>query len=241
MPDASRHQVAIVDYRLGNLYSVKHACTHAGLNATITSSGAEILKADAVILPGVGAFGDAMATLHSLDLVSVLRDFVASSRPLLGVCLGQQLIMTESHEFGHRKGLGLIEGDVVKFERPHEGERMLKVPHIGWNGVHRIAAADGADPWNRTLLEGLADGEPMYFVHSYFVRPSAAEVWLATSEYGGVRFCSAVQHQNVMACQFHPERSGPEGLKVYRNLAARLTGGRAERPTEPDSESVVNN
>jgi len=226
MSDLRSVKVAIVDHGLGNLYSVKHACAQVGLPAVITSSKQEILNADAVILPGVGAFRDAMDTLHRLDLVSVLRDIAASSRPLVGICLGVQLLMTESFEFGRHKGLGIIEGPVVRFQGPMEGARKLKVPHIGWNRVRRTAPDGKAvgDPWANTLLDGLADGEYMYFVHSFIAQPQDRSVVLSTSRYGHVEFCSSLHYRNVFACQFHPERSGVEGLKIYRNLVQRLQG-----------------
>lgn len=216
-------RVVIVDYGLGNLYSVKHACEHVAVRASVTSDRREILAADAVLLPGVGAFGDAMATLQRLDLVGVLTDFAASGRPLVGICLGMQLLLEGSSEFGDVEGLGLIPGRVEQIDRPCEGGRMLKVPQIGWNGVYRPATSTGADPWSGTLLDGVADGEPMYFVHSYVVRPADASVELAHTTYGGVRFCSALRRGNVTACQFHPERSGVEGLTIYRNFARLLT------------------
>ena len=222
-------QVAVVDCGLGNLYSVKQACAHVGLQASITSSAAEILGADAVILPGVGAFGDAMATLRRLDLVAVIRDYVAAGRPFLGVCLGMQLLMSESEEFGAHEGLGIIDGTVVRFANPREGERRLKVPQVGWNGVRKCGAPQaGGDPWSNTLLRGLDEGEQMYFVHSYVVRPADPATELSRTSYGDVEFCSAVRHGSVTACQFHPERSGPEGLRIYRNLAARILGGSKE-------------
>ncbi len=217
-------KVAIVDHGLGNLYSVKHACLHIGLEAEITSSRRDILSADAVILPGVGAFGDAMATLHRLDLVSVLRDIAVSRKPLLGICLGVQLLMTESYEFGRHKGLGIIEGAVVRFDHPREGERILKVPQIGWNRICRYTPTDnsGSDPWAGTLLEEVRDRERMYFVHSYVVQPQDSSVILSISRYGQIEFCSSVHRGNVFACQFHPERSGVQGLEIYRNLARQL-------------------
>ena len=209
-------RVAIVDYRLGNLFSVKHACEYAGMQASITSSRDEILNADAVLLPGVGAFGDSMETLRSLDLVSVLRDVVDSGKSLIGICLGIQLLMTESYEFGQHKGLGIIEGTVKRFDEPEENGRMLKVPQVGWN---RICATRD---WHGTLLDGVADNEYMYFVHSFTVQPQNRDVMLSFTRYGDSEFCSSMQYRNVFACQFHPERSGVKGLKVYQNLAAQI-------------------
>jgi len=211
--------VAIVDYGLGNLFSVEQACAFVGLNSIITNSKEDILGAAAVILPGVGAYGDAMLTLHRLDLVNVLRDIAESPKPLVGICLGLQLLMTESYEFGRHMGLGIIEGPVVRFDAPKEGERILKVPQIGWN---RIFHPTNGLRWHGTLLDGIDDAEYMYFVHSYIVQPQDSNVILAASRYGHIEFCSGIQHHNVFACQFHPERSGPGGMKVYQNLAAQL-------------------
>lgn len=217
-------KIAIVDHNLGNLYSVKHACTHVGLEATITSSKSDILKADAVILPGVGAFGDAMATLRRLDLVSVLREIAASSKPLIGICLGIQLLMAESYEFGWHKGLGIVEGTVVPLDNPKEKERMLKVPQIGWNRICKPAANGNSAPdlWLGTPLDGTRDGEYMYFVHSYIVQPQDSSLVLSMSRYGHIEFCSSLRLGNVFACQFHPERSGVKGFEIYRNLARQL-------------------
>lgn len=217
-------RVAIVDYGMGNLFSVRQACEHVGLNVGITSSRDEILNADAVILPGIGAFGDAMATLSRLDLVEVLRDVAVSGKPLIGVCLGLQLLMTESLEFGLHKGLGIIEGQVVKFDNPAEGERRLKVPQVGWNSVHQVRREGNnvAEAWADSPLAEIKDGEFMYFVHSYIVRPADENVTLSVSRYGQTEFCSSIHSQNIFACQFHPERSGSEGLKIYRNLASHI-------------------
>lgn len=223
MPDQPL-QVAIVDHSLGNLYSVKHACAHVGLQAEITSSKTAIANARAVILPGVGAYGDAMATLRRLDLISVLRDIAASDKPLIGICLGIQLLMTESYEFGRHQGLGIIDGPVIRFDHPIEHERALKVPQIGWN---RIAGTGRS--WADTLIAGVAEREYMYFVHSFIAQPQDPGVMLSTSCYGNIEFCSSLQRGNVFACQFHPERSGAQGLKVYRNLARLIT------PTREDS------
>lgn len=215
-------KVAIVDYGMGNLFSVRQACEHAGLDVGVTSARKEILSADAVILPGIGAFGDAMATLSRLDLVGVLRDVAASGKALVGVCLGLQLLMTESFEFGRHKGLGIIEGQVVPFENPLEGERRLKVPQVGWNSVHPPVGDGHEDAWENSPLAEIRDGEFMYFVHSYIVQPEDKRVVLSVSRYGQIEFCSSIHSQNIFACQFHPERSGSEGLKIYHNLASHI-------------------
>ncbi|MDP9268913.1 MAG: imidazole glycerol phosphate synthase subunit HisH [Acidobacteriota bacterium] len=220
MPDS----VAIVDYGLGNLFSVRMACEQVGMAATVTSVAREILTADAVILPGVGAFGDAMAALERLDLVAVILDAVAQGKPLFGVCLGFQLLMSESEEFGIHRGLGVIEGRVRSLGAPTEKGRRLKVPQVGWNQVR--SAGDGS--WEGTALAGVADGGYMYFVHSYIVEPSAPEVVLSTTRYGDVEFCSSAAAGSVFGCQFHPERSGAEGLLIYSNLRARV-GERIEK------------
>lgn len=219
----SMPSVAIVDYGMGNLYSVERACEEAGMTARITSSAAEILRAGAVILPGVGAFPDAMARLHRLDLVSVLRDIVQSAKPLVGICLGMQLLMSESEEFSNSKGLGVLPG-TVRWIRPelYEG-RQLKVPEVGWNSIHR-PRVDGAG-WERTLLRGLENDTFMYFVHSLVVQPEEGSVCLAMTRYGTVEFCSALKDRNVFGCQFHPERSGHAGLKIYRNIHSLITDG----------------
>jgi glutamine amidotransferase len=219
MPDQpAKAQVAIVDFGLGNLFSVLRACQRAGLEAAITSDKDLIAQAAALILPGVGAFGDAMEALTRLDLIPLLREAAQGNKPLLGICLGMQLLMSESHEFGRHRGLGLIEGEVVRLDHGQLGGRRLKVPHVGWN---RLAPAA---PWQGTLLRGLPAGEFMYFVHSFYARPAQAEVALATTTYGPVDFCSCLGRGNIFACQFHPERSGPQGLRLYANLAARIAG-----------------
>ena len=202
-----------MDFGLGNLFSVEQACQHAGLVAEITSEPRRIATADIVILPGVGAFGDAMAELQRRDLVAPLHDFVATDRPLVGICLGMQLLMRESEEFGSHAGLGLIDGTVRHFNR--DGGNPVKVPQIGWN---RITAAERAC-WNDTLLADLRDGEYLYFVHSYCVAPTDESISLATTVYGTVCYCAALKWHNVFGCQFHPERSGAAGLRMYRNLA----------------------
>jgi glutamine amidotransferase len=216
----TRKRVAIVDYEMGNLFSVKNACEHVGLRAAITSSNHDIASADAVILPGVGAFGDAIETLRRLNLINVLVDSAASQKPFLGICLGMQLMMSESHEFGRHIGLGIIPGTVVRFETPIGNQGVLKVPQVGWNRMFKTEAVD--DPWAGSLLEGLSNGVFLYFVHSYYIRLEEREIGVAVTRYGNIEFCSALRYGNIFACQGHPERSGPQGLRIYYNFAAAL-------------------
>ena len=222
-----RPTIAIVDYGTGNLFSVRCACEQAGLDATVTSNTSEVISADAVILPGVGAFEDAMASLHSLDLAAPLKDFAASGKPLFGVCLGMQLLMTESYEFGSHRGLDLVPGRVIRLNEGEYGGRRLKVPHIGWNRVDPPQGArDGsgaAAAWRDTPLEHVKPGTNFYFVHSYHVEPADPASIVSVTPFGDLQFTSSVRRGNIFACQFHPERSGPAGLGMYRSLAARLT------------------
>lgn len=220
MSEGKSPKIAIVDYGMGNLFSVKHACEHAGLQASITSSAQEVLEANAVILPGVGAFGDAMDTLRQLDLVRALQEVAASYRPLVGICLGMQLLMTESFEFGWHAGLGVIPGKVVRLENPFGASGVLKVPHICWNRMYRSGIAN--DSWAGSLLDGLPNGVFMYFVHSFCVKPEDNEIIISTTKYSNIEFCSALRYRNIFAFQCHPERSGSQGLMVYHNLASKL-------------------
>ncbi|MBI3318261.1 MAG: imidazole glycerol phosphate synthase subunit HisH [Candidatus Omnitrophica bacterium] len=218
MPEGKGTEVAIVDYGMGNLFSVQLACEQAGLKAEITSSPKELDRADAVILPGVGAFGAAMETLKQLHLTQALERAASSGKPLFGICLGMQLFMSRSLEFGTHEGLNLIPGEVVSLQPAERPGRRLKVPEVGWN---RIFPA-GSRNWNGTFLEGLAHGEYQYFVHSFVCRPEDPEALLAKTAYGPEEFCSCVQWKNLFACQFHPERSGPAGLRIYKNWASHV-------------------
>lgn len=218
--------VAIVDYGLGNLYSIARACEFVGLSAEVSSDAAVLEKADAVLLPGVGAFADAMRALQKFDLVSVLKETVHSGKPLFGVCLGLQLLMSESHEFGVHEGLGLIEGTVERLpeDEPdlmHGQGRMMKVPQVGWQPI--AEASPGS--WSQTPLSETDQGAYQYFVHSYYVKPTNLDVVAAVSQFGETEFCAAICKDNIFACQFHPERSGPAGLAIYKNFANRLSEG----------------
>ena len=205
-------RIAIIDYNLGNLFSVYHACTTLGYKAKITNDKKEISEADFLILPGVGAFGDAMNTLHQLDLVSPILDFINSGKPFLGVCLGLQLLFSESEEFGAHKGLNIIEGTVKKFPDRDENRNLIKVPQIQWN---QILCSNEAN-WKSSPLRECKSGDYMYFVHSYYVKPASEEAVVSSTEYVGITYCSSSIRNNVFASQFHPEKSGEHGLDIYK-------------------------
>jgi glutamine amidotransferase len=175
-----------------------------------------------------------METLERLDLVSALLEVAASSKPFLGICLGMQLLMTESQEFGSHRGLGIVEGEVVRLKVSTEDSRAFKVPQVGWNQIHAAGsdgAPDGEPGWKSPLLNGIPNGEYMYFVHSFYPKPVDEEVAVSTTRYGRLEFCSSLRVGSVFACQCHPERSGPQGLRVYRNLAEMI---RSTKPEEVD-------
>jgi glutamine amidotransferase len=205
-------RVTVVDYGLGNLHSVVKALHHEGADIEIAAAAHAIESADRLVLPGVGAFRDGMMGLVSRGLCDSLKTFFQKGRPFLGICLGMQLLMAESEEFGIHQGLDFIPGRVIELTR----EPGLKVPHIGWN---RIAPPPGAT-WKSTLLEATAPGTMVYFVHSFAPVPGHQEHRLAEVCYGASRICAAVQRQNVVGCQFHPEKSGPAGLAILRRFVA---------------------
>lgn len=236
--------VVVVDYGMGNLFSVCRACEVAGLRSTITNQQSLVCAADAVILPGVGALPRAMDSLQRLDLVGPLRETAASGKPLVGICLGMQLLMSESQEFGVTQGLGILDGSVVGFGRVDHAGRRLKVPHVGWNAIHAIGEGQvergdsDQDIGRRSLsgLDGLADGSLMYFSHSFYTVPRDPRIVTSTVRYGDIEFCSSFRSDKILGYQFHPERSGPAGLRVYQNLANSLFHTRG---SEEEDHAVV--
>ena len=198
--------IAIVDYQMGNLRSVQKAFEKVGQEAVITSDPRDLLVADKVVLPGVGAFRDAIAELRRRDLVGPLGEVIASGKPFLGICLGLQLLFDVSYEDGEFEGLGLVAGEVRRFEIPSE----FKVPHMGWNEVQQRLTPPH--------VMGIDPGTHFYFVHSYFVVPKDPDVVALTADYGG-DFCAAIWRDNLFATQFHPEKSQAVGLKLLDNFA----------------------
>ena len=200
--------IAIVDYGMGNLRSVKKAFESLGFLPTVTRNPEEILNSGGLVLPGVGAFGDCMKNLEEFGLVDPIKSFINTGEPFLGICLGLQLLFEESEESPGVNGLGILKGKVVRFPRFDEGR--LKVPHMGWNQV------DAKRPL--PILKGIPVGSWFYFVHSYFPEPEDSTVIAGITHYG-IEFTSAIEIDNVFACQFHPEKSSTLGLKILQNFA----------------------
>ena len=197
--------IAILDYDAGNIKSVEKAVEALGSEAVVTRDRDTILKADKVILPGVGAFGDAMEKLHRYGLVDVIKQVIEDGKPFLGICLGLQLLFDESEESPGVKGLGILPGKIVRFP----DSIGMKIPQIGWN--------DLSFPHKGRLFEGLKDDPYVYFVHSYYLKADDEQIVTATTEYG-VTVHASVEKGNVFACQFHPEKSSETGLKILKNF-----------------------
>lgn len=205
--------IVIVDYGMGNLRSVHKALERVGFPAVVTQDPTLIGRADGMVLPGVGAFKKAMENLERLRLVDPILEFIQSGKPFLGICLGFQLLFSESEEFSRYRGLDVFKGEVIRFPFSLPGapraKDSLKVPHMGWNSV-RIRKPIPA-------LEGIEEGTHFYFVHSYLPVPQDPEIIATTTDYGG-EFASSVGKGNLFACQFHPEKSQSAGLKILRNF-----------------------
>jgi glutamine amidotransferase len=211
--DKALKKVMIIDYQLGNLFSVNQACETVGMNAKVSSDREEILNADALILPGVGAFIEAMNNLKKNGLDTAIQEKVSNGTPIFGICLGQQLLFTESEEFGAGNGLDLISGTIRRFPDYCE-KRLVKVPHIAWNTVYEYKKKLINSP-----LIDLNNNEFMYFIHSYFVEPKDESCILTKTNYDGIEFCSSVSQNNIFATQFHPEKSAEKGISIYKNWA----------------------
>jgi len=196
--------IAVIDYGVGNLFSLCSSLQRIGTEAVVTSDPETIRKADKVILPGVGAFADAAKKLRDSGLDKVILEQAAQGKEIMGICLGMQLLFEKSYEFGEHTGLGLLKGSVIPMEGTIPAE--LKIPHIGWNALHFTKESK--------LLKYIKPGDCVYFVHSFYVDPGAESV-VATAEYGK-HVTAAVQKDNVMGCQFHPEKSGEVGLNILR-------------------------
>lgn len=199
--------IAIIDYKAGNLFSVKNAFDKLGVETIITSDVSIIKKADKLLLPGVGAFENAMKNLKELRLDTIICDEIKSGKPILGICLGMQLLFNSSEEFGYHEGLNVLEGKVVKFN--FANEPALKIPHMGWNSLTNCA--------NSKLFNDL-ENQFVYFVHSYHLLTDNKNYKQIITNYG-YDFCSAIEYNNIFATQFHPEKSGDVGLSILKRFS----------------------
>ncbi|WGG45172.1 imidazole glycerol phosphate synthase subunit HisH [Rossellomorea sp. DA94] len=205
--------IGIVDYGMGNLFSVSKALERLNVPYFISDVQEELLSADGLILPGVGAFKDAMSLLETTHLKGTILTFAESGKPLLGICLGMQLLFEESKENGTTKGLALLPGEVLRIPKEDREGNAYKVPHMGWN-LLRFQK-------NSTLLEGLTEGY-VYFVHSYYVHEGSEDVIAASAEYAGVEIPAVVSRANIYGMQFHPEKSGGLGMQLLENFTKRV-------------------
>jgi len=204
-------KIVIIDYGIGNVKSIMNALEHRGQKAFLSRDRDVILGADGLILPGVGAFSHGMNNLNKYGLVTIIKEYVKTDKPLLGICLGMQMLLEESEEFGNTKGIGIIKGKVIKL--PVVNSNKIKLPHIGWNEIQTNKIK-----WGNTILNDVEVSSNMYFVHTYVAIPNNENEILSTTEYFGIEFCSSLKKGNVYGCQFHPEKSASRGLTIIRNF-----------------------
>jgi len=211
----SRPEVTVIDYGIGNLLSVQRGLEQCGAKVILTADSKKIIAAERVVLPGVGAFANAMHALESLGLVTVIRELAEHKTPLLGICLGMQLLLEESDEFGVTTGLGLIPGRAIAVPDRTLSGVMQKIPHIGWNALQ---LSNLKESWGQTLLQDTRPGDATYFVHSFMAAPKNPSHRVADCVYGGHKIAAMISRENITGCQFHPEKSGDVGLKILRRF-----------------------
>lgn len=207
-------RVTIIDYGVGNIYSVCRAFEHCGADVYLTDSVEDILKAERLILPGVGAFADGMAGLKERNLIEPIKEFTSRGKPFLGICLGMQIMLDESEEFGLNEGLGLIPGKVAAIPSVDSEGVPHKIPHIGWNEIYAPVGIS----WEGSILGNTLEKSSFYFVHSYAAVPLMHEHRLADCSYNGQRVTAVIRHEHMYGCQFHPEKSGTEGLRIIQTF-----------------------
>jgi glutamine amidotransferase len=210
-------EVVVVDYGMGNLLSVQRGLEHCGATVQLSADHNVILEATKVVLPGVGAFADAMNELNHQGLTEVIKEVAKRGTPLLGICLGMQMLLDESEEFGRTKGLSLIPGNVTPIPKTTVNGMPQKIPHIGWSA---LVIPEETNNWTQTILKNIEPGEACYFVHSYMASPSNSEHNIANCVYGGRNIPAVIGNKNIFGCQFHPEKSGEVGLTILRNFLA---------------------
>jgi imidazole glycerol-phosphate synthase subunit HisH len=211
----SKLSVSIIDYGVGNLLSVARGLERCGAKVTITSNPKKILSSFRVVLPGVGAFSNGMKELKKNNLDEVVREVADKEVPLLGICLGMQMLLDESEEFGKTKGLGLISGKVIPIPTITIDGNRQKIPHIGWNS---LKLSKNYQNWKKTPLAKVQEYEEVYFTHSFMANPSSSKYRLADCLYGGLSIAAFIKKNNIFGCQFHPEKSGKVGLKILKSF-----------------------
>ena len=208
-------RVALIDYGIGNLRNVYRALDVCGASVDVIEKPTSLNRYSHVVLPGVGAFADGMRELNRRGLADVVRDSADRKMPLLGICLGMQMLLDSSEEFGIHKGLGIIEGANIPIESQPLTSDRKKIPHIGWNGLQK---PDAAMSWEGTILEATPLDTPVYFVHSFMAAARQKATWLSEVTYCGVKIPAAIKLENIYGCQFHPEKSGSCGLTIIKSF-----------------------
>ncbi|MDR1366220.1 MAG: imidazole glycerol phosphate synthase subunit HisH [Holosporales bacterium] len=210
-------KVIVVDYGLGNMLSVCRALEYCGAETSLAVTSKDVASADRLVLPGVGAFAAGIERLANQDLIDALQKFAKSGRPLLGICLGMQLFMSIGEEFGEHNGLDIISGKVKSLPPVNDAGDAVKIPHIGWGAVIN---AQNDDLWENSVLKGVKPGEFVYFVHSFVVDTNDKHLCIAQCVHDGIRIPAVIKSGNVYGCQFHPEKSGPVGMRIIKNFLA---------------------
>tara|TARA_B100001059_G_scaffold95104_1_gene94342 strand:+ start:32220 stop:32852 length:633 start_codon:yes stop_codon:yes gene_type:complete len=204
-------KIVIIDYGIGNVRSIFNAFSNQGFDPILSNDSEIILKADGLVLPGVGAFSHAMKNLKKYGLIDVIKDYSKTGKPLLGICLGMQLLLDGSEEFGYTDGIGLVKGEVVKL--PIDKSHKAKLPHISWANIYTKAIG-----WENTILNDIHLNSEMYFIHSFAANLENENEILSLTEYFDITFCSSLKKGNIYGCQFHPEKSSKVGLKIINNF-----------------------
>ena len=207
--------VTVVDYGIGNLFSVTKALERVGAEVKVSSAPADVASAQRLVLPGVGAFADGMRGLAERGLIEPIKAYAASGRPFLGICLGMQLMLDSSEEFGNHRGLGLVAGRVTGIPPIGSSGQSHKIPHIGWS---ELTVPKGKPDWRGTILERIKPGSAMYFVHSFIAEPSDPANRLADCDYDGIAVSAVIQSGALFGCQFHPEKSGAAGIRIVEDF-----------------------
>ena len=207
------YKIAVIDYRMSNMFSIKNALTVLGFDVEVTSDYSTIVSCDGAILPGVGSFPEAMKNIKELNLDYAIKDIISSGKPFVGICLGFQLLFDKSDEIEDTFGLGILPGEVKSFSELND---KIRVPHVGWNNIKKKQMTNIKN--NFDPLKKLNDQEYFYFVHSFYVKPEDNKDIYTTTEYGGHNFCSSILKENIFACQFHPEKSGVKGLALLKDF-----------------------